>query len=794
MKKKISSQRSVETLTNVLENTSNNIPIEMKRTFSFKGRKSPDVISKAIEVLTKPGDVIFDPFLGSGTTIIGCRLANRHLIGTELDNFTFAIDKVLFERIDDKELDGALQQVVEQSKDYILSLYETECCGEVNYIKKLLFDPKNGKEGYFNPLENREIKDGKNVKLMNKCLICGSKSKEFTEDDWDRIQKQLKESVANFPTDSLIENSRINITKSTGADKYDTFFSHRNKLALLALQEAISTLKSSKSKDFLQFCLVSSLSLAKTAMYGSSTDILYHVVLEMAQDMNVWYLFEKKVENFKKFQNRYNNVLVDNLSNSSDYSIFHSDYLSYLKKHPDFKIDAIFTDFPYTDQVPYIERNQLFRIWLEHFAENKNDFILSQNMLDDEIVVSNAPSRENKNWSNYVLDLDEMFRNFRNILPDNAPVVFFTKLGKKKYFNVFGKLIDLARKNGFEYVTRISVEKKDPTLRKQSAFRNTVINEVVIVFQKLNEKDRYLYINGENYELKIIDNVYRTIKSLKDDSITLTELIHDISHEITLLGEHVTQQMIDRIREVIEQNFYISVNQEVQLSKNILYLEQEDDSTLFKKLYELVPIYIDKLLNKQNRFVIEELYLELIDDLSDGNNKTFLDIINDDKNIKEISSLVADKTDINGDYYVRKSLPQNTNHDAVDIATMDPYDFEDLCKILLKKDGFAEVHRKGGSGDMGVDVVGLRFNGNAKEYWLVQCKRWVSNVGSTPLQRLVSERERLGAQKIACYTTSDYTDNAKEVAYKQDVEIVNGRELLQKLDKYFPGKYYNSNI
>ena len=58
-------------------------------------------------------------------------------------------------------------------------------------------------------------------------------------------------------------------------------------------------------------------------------------------------------------------------------------------------------------------------------------------------------------------------------------------------------------------------------------------------------------------------------------------MIHDISHEITLLGEHVTQQMIDRIREVIEQNFYISVNQEVQLSKNILYLEQEDDSTLF---------------------------------------------------------------------------------------------------------------------------------------------------------------------------------------------------------------------
>ena len=415
-------------------------------------------------------------------------------------------------------------------------------------------------------------------------------------------------------------------------------------------------------------------------------------------------------------------------------------------------------------------------------------------MLEDEIVVTNAPKRKNKNLENYVIDLDQMFKSFGEVLPEGAPVVFFTKLGKKKYFNVFGKIIDLARKNGFEYISRISVEKKDPTLRKQSAFRNTLINEVVIVFQKLNDNDRYLYINNENYEAKVIDIVYKKLKSLKDNPITLTELILDISKSISSSGEHVTPKIINRLKEVIEQNFYISTNQEVQLSKNVLYLDQEDDSTLFKKLYELVPVYVEKLLKKQNKFVLEELYLELIDDLSDGNNQTLLDIINDDKNIEELSSLVADKTDIDGDFYVRKSLPKNINQNAVDIATMDPYDFEDLCKLLLEKEGFANVHRKGGSGDMGVDVVAQKFNGNSKDFWLVQCKRWVSNVGSTPLQRLVSERERLGAHQIACYTTSDYTNDAKKVAKTQGVIIVNGHELLQKLDKYFKGKYYNSNI
>lgn len=794
MKKKINSQKNVEALANVLQNTENNIPIEMRRTFTFKGRKSPDVISKVLEVLTKPEDVILDPFIGSGTSIIGSYLADRQLIGTELDNFTFAMDRVLFEKVDKEELNIAIKYIEKNSKEYILSLYETECCGEKNYIKKLLFDPQNGKEGYFHPASNREIKDGKNIKLLYKCPVCKNTDKSFTEEDWQKLQEQMRISVDKFPTDSLIENSRINITRSTGADKYDTFFSHRNKLALIALQESISNLTSSNSKDFLQLCLVSSLSLAKVAMYGSSTDILYHVVLEKAQDMNVWYLFERKIDSFKKFQKKFNNVLVDNFSDSDNYSIYNSDYLTFLKEHPKLKVDAIFTDFPYTDQVPYLERNQLFRIWLEHFDENRSDFILSKQMLDEEIVVTNAPERKNKNWENYILDLDQMFRSFGDILSEGAPVVFFTKLGKKKYFNVFGKIIDLARKNGFEYISRISVEKKDPTLRKQSAFRNTLINEVVMVFQKLNDNDRYLYINNENYEAKVIDIVYRTVKSLKDDSITLTELIHNISRDIYLLGEHVTPHIINRIQEVIEQNFYISTNQEVQLSKNVLYLEQEDDSTLFKKLYELVPVYVEKLLKKQNKFVLEELYLELIDDLSDGNNQTLLDIINDDKNLEEISSLVADKTEIDGDFYVRKSLPQNIKRDAVDIATMDPYDFEDLCKLLLEKEGFVNVHRKGGSGDMGVDVVAQQFNGNTKDFWLVQCKRWVSNVGSTPLQRLVSERERLGAHQIACYTTSDYTEDAKTVAKSQGVIIVNGHELLQKLDKYFKGKYYNSNI
>ena len=275
----------------------------------------------------------------------------------------------------------------------------------------------------------------------------------------------------------------------------------------------------------------------------------------------------------------------------------------------------------------------------------------------------------------------------------------------------------------------------------------------------------------------------------------MTTAVSNAKKELTKKGIHFNKRIQDLIVEVINNNFYVD-GQDIQLDKTKLYLDQEDEDTLFKKIYELVPFYIGKLLKQKGKFVLEDLYVELIDELSDGNNQTLYDLLNDDDNIKEIDNLVTDKTDRSSDgkYYIKKQLPKDFNEDAIDVATMDPYDFEDLCKTLLEYENYADVHRKGGSGDMGVDIVAKWFNGNESEIWLVQCKRWVSNVDATPIQRLVSERERLGANKIACYTTSDYSKDAKKVARLQNVELVDGKELLIKLNKYFPGKYYNSNL
>ncbi len=794
MKKKIDTHETWDKVSKSLNDSINLVPRAIKETYTFKGRKSPEILKKVILALTNEDAYILDPFLGSGMTLIAAQGANRKFFGIELDNYTYSVNKTLFEIVDSNKLEAYFKQIKDSVEDKVLYLYETECDGEKNYIKKVLFDLKNGKDGYFSPEDNREIKDGCNVILMKK-TIKGNTSKKFDELDWKKIQEVELMDASAFPNETYYENSRINITKSTGADKYGEIFSHRNKVALLMIQEEISKLPVSKEKNFLQHVLVASLSLARIAMYGSSTDILYHVVREKAQDMNVWFLFESRYKKFVKFQNEYKKFLTDCFEDDNECKVINADYYEYLKNNKDLIFDAVVTDFPYTDQVPYLERNQMFRIWLNNFADKKEYFGLTKKMLDSEMVVTNAVARKEKNLERYYQDIDKMFRTFSEHLKVGSPVVIFTKLGKMKYFNVFARIVDYARKNGFEYTFRIGVEKSDPTLRKQSAYKNTLINEVIIVFEKLPESKRYLYIGDENYETKLVDDVYRALKKVRDVSYTLTTAIANAKTDLAKKGIHFDEKLQNLLVNVIKNNFYVD-GQDIQLNKTRLYLDQEDEDTLFKKLYDLVPFYIEKLLKKNGKFVLEDLYVELIDELSDGNNRTLYSLLNNDDNIEEINRLVKDKTDKSSDdkYYIKKQLPKDFNKDAIDVATIDAYEFENLCKLLLECENYADVHRKGGSGDMGVDIVAKWFDGNTSEIWLIQCKRWVNKVDATPIQRLISERERLGANKIACYTTSDYTKDAKKVARVQNVQLVNGKELLTRLNKYFPGKYYNSNL
>ena len=75
------------------------------RHWKFKSKKrqanqlSTKLLSRVIEISTRPGDIVLDPFGGSGTTFAVCEARHRYWIGIELENCD-----VIIERLTDNDI------------------------------------------------------------------------------------------------------------------------------------------------------------------------------------------------------------------------------------------------------------------------------------------------------------------------------------------------------------------------------------------------------------------------------------------------------------------------------------------------------------------------------------------------------------------------------------------------------------------------------------------------------------------------------------------------------------------
>lgn len=61
-------------------------------------QKHMEVMERLIEIHTNENDLIYDPFMGSGTTAVACKNKNRNVIGSEIDEKYY---KISMERIND---------------------------------------------------------------------------------------------------------------------------------------------------------------------------------------------------------------------------------------------------------------------------------------------------------------------------------------------------------------------------------------------------------------------------------------------------------------------------------------------------------------------------------------------------------------------------------------------------------------------------------------------------------------------------------------------------------------------
>ncbi len=111
-----------------------------------------------------------------------------------------------------------------------------------------------------------------------------------------------------------------------------------------------------------------------------------------------------------------------------------------------------------------------------------------------------------------------------------------------------------------------------------------------------------------------------------------------------------------------------------------------------------------------------------------------------------------------------------------DLLDLSPRQFEDLVADYLRNQGFAEVQRVGGAGDLGVDI---RCKDEYGRLVVAQCKRYRpgAKIGSPEIQTFFGMAAHHGASRGIFITSSNFTEPAKRLARERDIELITGAQI-----------------
>jgi methylase of polypeptide subunit release factors len=79
----------------------------------YSGKFIPQIAAQAIELLTRPGDLIVDPYCGSGTTLVEAASHSRKSIGVDLNPLAVLISTVKTTPVEDSKLKSLLKHFTE---------------------------------------------------------------------------------------------------------------------------------------------------------------------------------------------------------------------------------------------------------------------------------------------------------------------------------------------------------------------------------------------------------------------------------------------------------------------------------------------------------------------------------------------------------------------------------------------------------------------------------------------------------------------------------------------------------
>ena len=128
----------------------------------------------------------------------------------------------------------------------------------------------------------------------------------------------------------------------------------------------------------------------------------------------------------------------------------------------------------------------------------------------------------------------------------------------------------------------------------------------------------------------------------------------------------------------------------------------------------------------------------------------------------------------------RTPEPINTTTELLQqLRSIDWFQFEKVVGHIYQKLGYSVTRRGGANPDGGIDLI-IQKDGQCVA---IQCKHWKAwKVRVNPIREFLGAMTDAGIPKGKFIILGDYTDDAKQLAEKNDIEIVNEVGLTQMIE------------
>jgi DNA modification methylase len=461
----------------------------------YWSKKPYNIIRAFIKKYSHAGDIVLDPFSGSGISVIESIITNRKAIGFDINPSAVFITKQVLNKISSFQLSKEYQRIESQVKLTINSFYEVKRNGSSYQGTHFLWED--------NVLSEVWYQNGTKKKITDKP----------TQEDIQFANSFRYEDIKEFfPTDKFYHNSRIN---ARGNQRIFELFTPRNLKALALLMSEIEKTEDESIRDILKFCFTSSIGQASKMVFVVKSRgkmngeiesnkkevgswVIGYWTPKESFEINVWNCFENKFGKILKakrlqekapYEIREAERFVDLAHSNSNLMLLNQPAQVGLEDFPDNSIDYIITDPPHGNRIPYLELSMMWNSWLKKSVDYEN-----------EIIVSEARER-NKNIDDYNKLLNRVFEEIQRVLkPQKYFSLMFNSLDDQTWINLISKLhsldLELIKVETLEYSANSVV---------QDTRKAGLKTDFIITFQKqLHSIKQPLQILNQKSDKQII--------------------------------------------------------------------------------------------------------------------------------------------------------------------------------------------------------------------------------------------------------------------------------------------------